>query len=113
MQEHSVTLPLNGKDTEVFFKDDIPWADFKTILKSSMGENGLDFDQFSDRLIKIAARSETFDFTNLTEVGKVGSKEMTAVLGKMLDVLPLEIWLSNLGVGKGKSLDKILDQKIL
>ncbi len=110
--EHPFGMEINGKKVEVKFKDDIPWGDFQDIIKKSTAGGALDFNQFSDRLLLIAVSCESFDFNNHTEVKKVGAKEMTAIVGKMLDILPLEIYMSNLGMGKGGSLDKILDQKI-
>ena len=111
MELQKATLPVNGKEIEVQFADDIPWGEFQTIVKESTNGGSLDFNQFADRLLRIAVKSDSFDFLNQTEVKKVGAKEMTAIVGKMLEVLPLEIYMNNLGMGSGGSLDKILDQK--
>jgi|21_taG_2_1085346.scaffolds.fasta_scaffold01891_6 hypothetical protein len=111
MKLHKVTLPIDDKNIEIQFADDIPWGEFQTIVKESTSAGALDFNQFADRLLRIAVKSESFDFLNQTEVKKVGAKEMTAIIGKMLEILPLEIYMNNLGMGSGGSLDKILDQK--
>tara|TARA_R110000765_G_C18710616_1_gene582989 strand:+ start:412 stop:750 length:339 start_codon:yes stop_codon:yes gene_type:complete len=111
MELHKVTLPVNGKDIDIQFADDIPWGEFQTIIKESTNSGSLDFNQFSDRLLRIAVKSDSFDFLNQTEVKKVGAKDMTAIIGKMLEILPLGIYMNNLGMGSGGSLDKILDQK--
>ncbi len=111
MELHTIKLPINGKEIDVQFADDIPWGEFQTIVKESTNAGALDFNQFADRLLRIAVKSESFDFLNQTEVKKVGAKEMTAIIGKMLEILPLEIYMNNLGMGSGGSLDKILDQK--
>ena len=111
MKLHKVTLPIDDKNIEIQFADDIPCGEFQTIVKESTSAGALDFNQFADRLLRIAVKSESFDFLNQTEVKKVGAKEMTAIIGKMLEILPLEIYMNNLGMGSGGSLDKILDQK--
>jgi|TARA_R110000803_G_scaffold32257_1_gene71244 hypothetical protein len=111
MELKKITLPVNGKDIELQFADDIPWGEFQTVIKESTNGGSLDFNQFSDRLLRIAVKSESFDFLNQTEVKKVGAKEMTAIIGKMLEILPLGVYMNNLGMGSGGSLDKILDQK--
>jgi hypothetical protein len=111
-EEQTVILKINGKDIDIKFKDDIPWGEFQEIIKKSTETGTMDFNQFSDRLLRVAVSSDSFDFMNQTEVKKVGAKDMTAIIGKMLEILPLEIYMNNLGMGSGGSLDKILDQKI-
>jgi len=108
MQEVEVSLPVNGNNITIKFKDDIPWGDFQSIIKDSTKEGNLDFNKFTDRLLRVSVRSESFDFQNQTEMKKVGAKEMTAVIGKMLEILPLEIYMNNLGMGSGGNLDSIM-----
>ncbi len=108
MQTHE--LNIDGKKVSVNFEEDIPWGEFQTILKDSLGGGSLDFNVFSDKLMRLCVTSDGFDFKNPTNVKKLGALEMTAIVGKMLDILPLEIYLNNLGVGKGGKLDNLIDQ---
>ena len=49
MQEVEVSLPVNGNNITIKFKDDIPWGDFQSIIKDSTKEGNLDFNKFTDR----------------------------------------------------------------
>ncbi len=103
-------LNISGNKVDVKFEEDIPWGEFQSILKESLSAGSLDFNVFSDKLLRICVTSDGFDFKNPTNVKKLGALEMTAIVGKMLDILPLEIYLNNLGVGKGGKLDNLIDQ---
>ena len=104
------TMKVAGKDIEVSFAEDIPWGEFQSVIKEAVGTGKLDFNVFSDKLVRLTVSSKEFDFLNPTNVKKLGALEMSAVVGKMLEILPLEIYLKNLGVGDGGKVDSLLDQ---
>jgi len=108
MQTHEMTVA--GKTIKVNFEEDIPWGEFQKVIKESLSTGSLDFNVFSDKLVRLSITSDEFDFKNPTNVKKLGALEMTAIVGKMLDILPLEIYLKNLGIGENGKLDNLIDQ---
>ena len=102
-----IKTKIDGKQITVDIATDIKWGEFKKIIKAATAKGDLDLDIFIDRLVANCISSKEYDFKNSAQVENLTASEMSFITGKMLDILPLETYMKNLGGDKGENLDKL------
>ena len=99
---------IEGKQTNIEVKTDIPWGSFQKIINSATQSGAFNFNNFIDLLMEevIVGGVDPKDRTGWKQIP---SLEMTELIGKVGEILPLMHWFENLKMDK-LGLDKVLSQ---
>lgn len=88
-------LTFNGKPAQITYEDDMPYADFSQILKSSVdltgvmnGDVKIDVDGYISLVLQKSIKSAPFN-PNPQELGLIGRKTMKVIIQEILSAYPL------------------------
>jgi len=95
-----LTWSYFGVPTEIEIVNDIPWGSFQKLLSGSEVNGKFDFNNFVDLLLEEVIVGGV-DPKNRTEWKKVPTLEMTELIGKVGEILPLETYFKNLKLDQG------------
>jgi len=96
----TIQSTINGVPTDIEIKNDIPWGSFQKILSGSEVNGKFDFNNFVDQLLEEVIVGGV-DPKNRTEFKSLGTLEVTELIGRVGDVIPLENYFKNLKLDQG------------
>lgn len=96
----TIKCTINGTLTDIKIKNDIPWGSFQNIITNSEVNGRFSFNNFVDLLLEevIVDGVDPKDRTNFKQLGTL---EVTELIGKVGEVIPLEKYFKNLKVDQG------------
>ena len=106
------TTDIQGTSCVLQIKTDLTWGEAKEFLSKATvhlpnGQQSLDFTKAADILLtKVIVGGLPFKATP-TAFAALSMTEISCIIGELFRVLPLELWLKNLGDGLGLAQGKI------
>lgn len=98
MTQETFTVPIHGKPTQITIENDPPWYQMQALFKACLKPDGTtDMMLFFDKIMEVAIVSG-INKDNLTELKSLPTSEMTKLTGEIINRIPLEIYLENLGM---------------
>ena len=101
---HTFTTKINGTDCDIKIKTDLTWGETQELLTKSVrilenGQKDFLFNNFCDTLLtKTIVDGLPFPPTNLVKMRELPMSEVSVILGEILKIIPLESYISNLGM---------------
>lgn len=92
--------PINGVPTNIEVMNDMPWGNFQKLLEASTVNGAFNFNNFTDKLIEEVVVGG-IDPKDRTMFKQLPTLEVTALLGRIGDIIPLETYFKNLKVDQG------------
>jgi len=102
MDTHTFKTMVNGKECDIQIKKGLTWGETQELLKHATsvtpeGVEKVNFSNISDILIqKTIVGGLPFPITDYTALKNMDMAEMSAILGEIFSVLPLEKYFENL-----------------
>lgn len=105
METEDVEITFKGQPYTIQVRKDIPWGDFNRLLDIilDMGKNGPNNKSVSrllTTLIDVGLENSPIDTKDRTALMQLNTLEVTEIIGRIISVLPLEKYLTNLGLSE-------------
>lgn len=107
--EIPISAKVFGEDRIIKIENDPSWGKMKILFKSAVstdakGNQKIDTDAFFDKLLELVIIDGFPEIKEKTKMLQVPTSEMTFILGEILKAIPLQQYMTNLGLTENGNL---------